>query len=167
LWFRHESRPFQGCAMRGRPGGSAPAVASVFDEGVAGLRVWAGGASVTDRQEGAQARTLQLLRVFMGEDDRVEHQPVFERVVRAARRCGLAGATVLRGSLGFGANSVIHHPRPWRLSGDLPIVVEIVDREEQIQAFLPELERLLHGGGLVTIENVQAYRRLDTGGELR
>jgi len=110
---------------------------------------------------------MQLLRVFMGEDDRVEHQPVFERVVRAARLRGLAGATVLRGSLGYGADSVIHHPRPWRLSGDLPIVVEIVDHEERIQAFLPELERLFHGGGLITIENVQAYRHDETGGELR
>lgn len=132
-----------------------------------GVRARPGGAAMTEPPGRTQARAMQLLRVFMGEDDHVERQPVFERVVRAARRRGLAGATVLRGSLGYGANSVIHHPRPWRLSGDLPIVVEIIDSEEQIRAFLPELEGLLHGGGLITIENVQAFRRAGDGGERR
>lgn len=110
---------------------------------------------------------MQLLRVFIGEDDHVGQEPAFEVVVREAHRRGLQGATVLRGSLGFGADSVIHHPRPWRLSGDLPVVVEIVDREEQIRAFLPYLEGLLHGGGLITVENVQAYRRTNERGTHR
>lgn len=134
---------------------------------MAGVQARPGGAAVTEPRGRNQARAMQLLRVFMGEDDHLERQPVFERVVRAARHRGLAGATVLRGSLGYGANSVIHHPRPWRLSGDLPVVVEIIDSEEQIRAFLPELEGLLHGGGLITIENVQAFRRAGDGGERR
>lgn len=112
-----------------------------------------------DAAIGSGGRSMQLLRVFMGEDDHVGEVPAFEAVVRQARRRGLSGATVLRGSLGFGADSVIHHPKPWRLSGDLPVVVEIVDTREHIEAFLPELEGMLRGGGLITLESVQAYRR--------
>ncbi len=96
----------------------------------------------------------ELLRVFVGESDRYEKKPLYEAIVEAARRCGLAGATVLRGTLGFGAHSRIHTAKILRLSEDLPMVVEIVDRPERIAAFLPELDRLM-AEGLVTLEKVR------------
>jgi PII-like signaling protein len=101
----------------------------------------------------------QLLRIFIGESDRVEGRPLYEVIVEEARRRGMAGATVLRGFLGFGANSRIHTSRILRLSEDLPIVVEIVDSENKIEAFLPELDRLVEEG-MVTLEKVRviAYR---------
>ncbi len=96
----------------------------------------------------------QLLRIFIGESDRAEGRPLFEAIVRAAREAGLAGATVLRGLEGFGARSRIHTARILRLSEDLPIVVEIVDRADRIAAFLPRLDAMV-GEGLVTLETVQ------------
>lgn len=99
-----------------------------------------------------------LLRIYLGESDQVEHRPAFERVLEAARAHGLAGATVFRGSSGFGANSVIHHGSLWRLSQDLPILIEIVDLEASIRSFLPILRELLKGGGLVTLEPVEIVR---------
>jgi uncharacterized protein len=100
-----------------------------------------------------------LLRIFIGESDRWEHQPLFEAIVMRARERHLAGATVLRGPMGFGAASRIHTAKILRLSMDLPIVIEIVDSEEKINGFLPELKGLI-GGGLVTLEkiNVLHYR---------
>lgn len=100
-----------------------------------------------------------LLRVHIGESDKADGRPLYEVIVTKARERGLAGATVLRGFLGFGANSRIHTSKVLRLSEDLPVVVEIVDAAEKIEAFLPELDRLI-GEGLVTLEKVRviAYR---------
>ncbi len=100
-----------------------------------------------------------LLRIFIGESDKADGKPLYEVIVQEARRRGLAGATVLRGFLGFGAASRIHTAKILRLSEDLPIVVEIVDKPERIEAFLPDLDGLI-GEGLVTLEKVRiiAYR---------
>lgn len=101
----------------------------------------------------------ELLRVFIGESDRYEGRPLHEAIVSVARRRGMAGATVLRGVLGFGAHSRMHHAKILRLSEDLPIVVEIVDKPERIEALLPELDNMIEEG-LVTLERVRviAYR---------
>ncbi len=96
-------------------------------------------------------REGQLLRIFVGESDRWHGKPLFEAVVQEARRQGLAGATVFRGFEGFGAHSRIHTSRILRLSEDLPIVIEIVDAEDKIQAFLPVLDGMVREG-LVTVE---------------
>jgi uncharacterized protein len=95
-----------------------------------------------------------LLRIFMGESDRHEHKPLYEAVVLKAREAGLAGATVLRGPMGYGKSSRLHTAKILRLSMDLPLVIEIVDSEEKIQAFLPTLDSMM-GGGLVTLEKVK------------
>jgi len=95
-----------------------------------------------------------LLRVFIGESDRWQHQPLYEAIVLKARELHLAGATVLRGPMGFGKSSRVHTAKILRLSLDLPLVVEIVDAEEKIQAFLPILEAMMQGG-LVTLEKVR------------
>ena len=95
-----------------------------------------------------------LLRIFIGESDKYLGKPLYEAVVEEARKRGLAGATVLRGFLGFGANSRIHTSKILRLSEDLPVVVEIVDSEERIDAFLPELDEMVEEG-LVTLEKVR------------
>ena len=101
----------------------------------------------------------ELLRVFIGESDKHGGRPLYEVIVQEARRRGLAGATVLRGTLGFGANSRIHTAKILRLSEDLPMVIEIVDAPEKIAAFLPDLDAMI-GEGLVTLEKVRliAYR---------
>jgi PII-like signaling protein len=96
----------------------------------------------------------ELLRVFIGESDKHHGRPLYEVIVEAARRRGLAGATVLRGTLGFGANSRIHTAKILRLSEDLPMVVEVVDIPERIAEFLPELDAMM-GEGLVTLERVR------------
>ena len=100
-----------------------------------------------------------LLRIFIGESDKLHGRPLHEVIVEEARRQGLAGATVLRGFLGFGASSRIHTSKVLRLSEDLPVVVEIVDREDRINAFLPGLDKMITEG-LVTLEKVRviAYR---------
>src|SRR5881398_2338570 len=95
-----------------------------------------------------------LLRIFIGESDRCEHKPLYEALVLKARELHLAGATVLRGPMGFGAASRIHTAKILRLSMDLPIVIEIVDSEEKVNAFLPDLEQMI-GGGLVTLEKIK------------
>ena len=99
-------------------------------------------------------RDAVLLRVFFGEDDKHGHLPLYEAVVLKAREMNLAGATVLRGPMGFGHSSHIHTTKILRLSQDLPIVVEIVDSQEKIDAFLPILDGMM-SSGLVTIEKVQ------------
>ncbi len=103
-----------------------------------------------------------LLRIFLGESDRWEHLPLYEAIVLKAREQHLAGATVLRGPMGFGQASRLHTAKILRLSDDLPLVIEIVDSEEKINSFLPELEKML-GGGLVTLEKVKVlhYRAGD------
>jgi len=98
-----------------------------------------------------------LLRIFLGQDDRHQHQPLYEAIVLKAREQQLAGATVLRGFMGFGHSSRIHTTKVLRLSEDLPIVVEIVDTEAKIAAFLPILDAMM-GSGLVTLEKVQVRR---------
>jgi PII-like signaling protein len=95
-----------------------------------------------------------LLRIFIGESDRCEHHPLHEAIVLKARELHLAGATVLRGAIGFGKSSRLHTSKILRLSADLPIVIEIVDSEEKINAFLPVLEPMI-GGGMVTLEPVR------------
>lgn len=101
----------------------------------------------------------KLLRIFIGESDRYEHRPLYEWLVIKAKEQGLAGATVLRGLMGFGANSRVHTAKILRLSEDLPVVIEIVDTEEKIRAFLSNVEHAI-SEGLVTLEkaDVQIYR---------
>ncbi|MEY2480137.1 MAG: uncharacterized protein QOI04_1064 [Verrucomicrobiota bacterium] len=95
-----------------------------------------------------------LLRIFIGESDRWQHQPLYEAIVMKARKAHLAGATVLRAQMGFGAASRIHTTKILRLSMDLPIVIEIVDTAEKINSFLPVLDGMI-GGGLVTLEKIK------------
>ena len=95
-----------------------------------------------------------LLRIFIGESDRWKHQPLYEAIVLKAREVHLAGATVLRGPMGFGKSSRVHTSKIIRLSMDLPLVIEIVDSEEKINSFLPILDEMI-GGGLVTLEKVK------------
>lgn len=98
-----------------------------------------------------------LLRIFIGESDRWKHQSLYEAIVIKARELHLAGATVLRGPMGFGKSSRLHTAKILRLSMDLPIVIEIVDSEEKINAFLPALDDMM-GGGLVTLEKAKVIR---------
>ncbi|MBI2480427.1 MAG: DUF190 domain-containing protein [Planctomycetia bacterium] len=93
------------------------------------------------------------LRIYIGESDKYHGAPLYEAVVLKARELHLAGATVLRGPMGFGANSRIHTAKILRLSEDLPIVVEIVDAEAKVAALIPHLEEMVKGG-LVTIEDI-------------
>ena len=95
-----------------------------------------------------------LLRIFIGESDRWHHQPLYEAIVLKAREMHLAGATVMRGPMGFGKSSRLHTAKILRLSVDLPLVIEVVDTEEKIQAFLPVLDEMMKGG-LVTLEKVR------------
>jgi len=108
-------------------------------------------------------RDAKLLRIMIGESDRVGGHPTYEKIVELARSEGLAGTTVLRGIEGFGRSSRIHTARILRLSEDLPIVVEIVDAADKIDAFLPKLDPLVKGG-LVTLERVEVlvYRSNET-----
>jgi hypothetical protein len=99
----------------------------------------------------------KLLRIFVGESDRWEGQPLFEAIVRKVREAGGAGATVLRGIEGFGAHSRIHTTRILRLSEDLPVVIEIVDRAERIDALLPVLDEMI-GEGMITVERVHVVK---------
>src|SRR6185503_13575381 len=94
------------------------------------------------------------LRIFIGESDRSDHKPLYEAIVLKARELHLAGATVLRGPMGFGKSSRLHTSKIIRLSMDLPLLIEIVDSEEKINAFLPVLDEMM-GGGLVTLEKVK------------
>lgn len=104
-------------------------------------------------------RDAVLLRIFIGEDDQHKHLPLYEAIVLKAREQHLAGATVLRGPMGFGHSSRLHTAKVLRLSEDLPVVVEIVDSEEKINAFLPLLDAMMgNGSGLVTIEKVQVLQ---------
>lgn len=98
-----------------------------------------------------------LLRMFMGEDDQADGRPLYEAIVLKAREMHLAGATVLRGPMGFGRSSRLHTAKILRLSEDLPVVVEIVDAEAQIRTFLAAIEPMM-GSSLVTLEKVQVLR---------
>lgn len=108
----------------------------------------------------------KLLRVFVGDIDKVDHEPLYERIVYEAKKQGLAGATVLKGVMSFGATSIIHKSKMLALSEDLPVVIEIVDEESKINEFLDTLEELFEKagcGGLITIEkmNVIHYKPQD------
>ena len=109
-----------------------------------------------------------LLRIFIGEGDRWEHKPLYEAIVLKAREMHLAGATVLRGPVGFGKSSRLHTSKILRLSYDLPVVIEIVDEEEKINTFLPVLNDMMKGG-LVTLEKVRVieYRAKENGEEAK
>ena len=105
-----------------------------------------------------------LLRIFIGESDKWQHKPLYEAIVLKARELHLAGATVLRGPMGFGKSSRLHTSKILRLSMDLPLVIEIVDSEEKINTFLPVLDEMV-GGGLVTIEKVKVVHYRSAGPE--
>ncbi|HLE97404.1 MAG TPA: DUF190 domain-containing protein [Candidatus Thermoplasmatota archaeon] len=98
-----------------------------------------------------------LLRVYLGEADKHGHEALYKHIVKLLRERGFWGATVLRGVMGFGAKSVLHATSPIRLSQDLPIVIEAVDRPEKVEAVLPELEALVHEG-LITTEEIRVRR---------
>ena len=103
----------------------------------------------------------KLLRIFLNEGDKAKHKPLYELIVSAAKQQGLAGATVWRGILSYGATSRIHTFKILELSENLPIIVEIVDTEEKINEFLPKLHDLFEeasSGGLVTMEKVQIIK---------
>ena len=101
-----------------------------------------------------------LLRIFIGESDRYHHRPLYEAIVLKARELELAGATVLRGPMGFGKSSHLHTAKILRLSMDLPMVIEIIDSDEKVNAFLPALDEMM-GGRLVTLEKVKVIRYRD------
>lgn len=97
----------------------------------------------------------KLLRIYIGESDKIEHRPLFEAIVFAAKKREMAGATVTRGIMSYGASSMVHSARLIDISTDLPVIVEIVDEEEKINSFIPVVDDLLKNagcGGLVTIE---------------
>jgi uncharacterized protein len=98
-----------------------------------------------------------LLRIFLGEGDEYQRRPLYRAIVLKAREFQLAGATVLRGPMGFGRSSHLHNANIVRLSFDLPIIVEIVEETSKIEAFLPELEKMMQGG-LITMERAQVFR---------
>ena len=102
-------------------------------------------------------REAMLLRIFIGESDRHQHRPLYEAVLLKAREMHLAGATVLRGPMGYGRSSRLHTAKILRLSEDLPVVIEIVDTQDRIDAFLPVLDGMMTSG-LVTLEKVQVLR---------
>jgi uncharacterized protein len=95
-----------------------------------------------------------LMRVFIGESDKYHGKPLYEALLERFRAKGLAGATVLRGVAGFGASSKVHTDKILRLSLDLPIIIEVVETEEAIQAILPDLDEMI-GGGLITLERAR------------
>lgn len=103
----------------------------------------------------------KLLRIFIGESDKIHHVPVYEQIVIEARKTGLAGATVYRGIMGYGGNSRIHTSKILRLSEDLPVIIEIVDETEKIEAFLPAVDKLFEDancGGLITMEKAEIIK---------
>lgn len=105
--------------------------------------------------------TAKLLRIFLGESDKLHQRPLYEMFVFEAKKQGLSGATVTRGIMGFGANSNIHSAKLFDISSDLPIVVEIVDTEEKINLFLQTVEQFFEeskSGGLITLEKAQVIR---------
>jgi PII-like signaling protein len=117
-----------------------------------------GGAPMTIPQEAT------LLRIFLGESDRHDGRPLYEAIVLKARELHLGGATVVRGLMGFGRSSRLHTTKVLRLSEDLPIVVEIADAEDKIQALLPWLEGVMTGG-LITLERARVLRYVGLGPE--
>jgi len=99
----------------------------------------------------------QLMRIFIGESDRYNHQPLYEVLVELLRKEGFAGATVLRGICGFGANRVYHTQKQLDLSADMPIVIEVVDSQEKINVIMPQIDAMM-GGGMITLEKATVIR---------
>jgi len=99
----------------------------------------------------------QLMRIFIGESDRHGHQPLYEALVELLRKEGFAGATVLRGVCGFGANRVYHTQKLLNLSADLPIIIEVVDSQEKINAVMPRIDTMM-AGGMITLEKATVIR---------
>ena len=108
------------------------------------------------------SRDAVLLRIFIGEDDKSGHLPLYEALVLKAREMGLAGATVLRGPMGFGHSSRLHTTKILRLSQDLPLVIELVDNEDKINEFVAAIESMM-GSALVTTEKVKVIRYGESG----
>jgi PII-like signaling protein len=105
--------------------------------------------------------SAKLVRILVGESDKLDHVPVYEKITLEARKAGLAGATVFKGIMGFGKNSRIHTAKILRLSEDMPMVIEIVDEAEKIEQFLPALHDMFEKancGGLITMENVDIIK---------
>jgi len=103
-------------------------------------------------------QNAKLLRIFIGELAKIEHQPLYEAIVFKAKETGLAGATVLKGVLGYGANSLVHSVKLWDISPDMPVIIEIVDSEEKINAFIPLVKEMFEkagSGGLITLEKAE------------
>jgi len=103
----------------------------------------------------------KLLRIFVGEQDKFGHQPLYEAIVFASKKMNVSGATVLRGIMGYGANSAVHSAKLFELSADLPVVIEIADTEKKVREFSSIVEDLFeqsNSGGLITIEDVEVIR---------
>jgi|SRR5215813_14212194 len=98
-----------------------------------------------------------LMRIFIGESDKWERRPLYMALVELFRAKGLAGATVLRGVAGFGPSSIVHTAGVLKLSADLPLIIEVVDSQEHLEAILPEVDRMM-SGGLITMEKVRVLR---------
>jgi len=98
-----------------------------------------------------------LMRIFIGQSDQWKHRPLYSALLELFRSKGLAGATVLRGVAGFGPSSILHTAGIFKLSADLPLVIEVVDSQQHLDAVLPEVDRMM-GGGLITMEKVQVLR---------
>lgn len=98
-----------------------------------------------------------LLRIYIAEGDRYEHRPLYEALVEMLRKEGFAGATVLRGICGFGANSVYHSQKLLDLSADLPMIIEAVESEEKVNAVMPRIDAMM-SGGMITMEKVKVIR---------
>ena len=104
---------------------------------------------------------VKLLRIFVGESDKFEQKPLYESIVFEAKRQGLSGATVTRGVMGFGANSIVHSAKLFEISSDLPMIIEVVDTEEKVKAFVSFVEDLFEkskSGGLITVEKAEVIR---------
>lgn len=112
-----------------------------------------------------QQSEAKLLRIFIGESDKIKGVPVFEKIVLIAREQGLAGATVLKGVMGYGMNSIIHTSKLLALSEDLPVIVEIVDKVDKIEKFIPVLDEIFESSncaGLITLEKAEVIKYTST-----
>ena len=110
-------------------------------------------------------QNAKLLRIFIGELAKIEHQPLYEAIVFKAKETGLAGATVLKGVLGYGANSLVHSVKLWDISPDMPVIIEIVDSEDKINAFIPLVKEMFEkagSGGLITLEKAEIIMYIAT-----
>lgn len=99
----------------------------------------------------------QLMRIFIGEGDRCNHRPLYEKLIELLRKEGFAGVTVLRGISGFGANRIYHTQKLLDLSADMPIIIEVVDGQEKIAAIMPQIDAMM-GGGMITLEKITVIR---------